>query len=139
MDEDPFGGGGGGSPFTSFGGGGFGGGNPFGGASFGGGGMPGAFPTGEGIPRAGGRRASSMGGMRSESAARPPDVIHPLKLSLDDIFKGTKKHLKLKRKLLDGSTESKDIEIDVLPVSPFSSCQRHSQYLFDVAGMESRD
>lgn len=123
-DEDDYSGG---SPFSSFGrgggGGGFGGGNPF--ASFGGGGMPGAFPSAEGIPRAGGRRASSMNGMRSDPTPIP-DVIHPLKLSLEDIFKGTKKHLKLKRKLLDGSTESKDIEIDVLPVSSFSSCQRRS-------------
>ncbi|CAE7136718.1 unnamed protein product [Rhizoctonia solani] len=115
MDDDPFGGGG--SPFSSFGGG-FGGGSPFGGASFGGGGMPGGmpggFPSGEGIPRTSGRRASSMNGMRNEPT-QPPDVIHPLKLSLEDIFKGTKKHLKLKRKLLDGSTEAKDIEIDVLP------------------------
>ncbi|CAE6410748.1 unnamed protein product [Rhizoctonia solani] len=123
MDEDDqFGSGG--SPFSSFGGGGFGGGG-FGGGGFGGGpfgggssfrsgGMPGGFPPGEGIPRSSGRRASSMNGMRSESA-QLPDVIHPLKLSLEDLFKGTKKHLKLKRKLLDGSTEAKDIEIDVLP------------------------
>ncbi|CAE6332944.1 unnamed protein product, partial [Rhizoctonia solani] len=114
MDEDDqFGGGG--SPFSSFGGGPFGGG-PFGGggSSFRNGGMPGAFPQGEGIPRSSGRRASSMNGMRGEPA-QLPDVIHPLKLSLEDLFKGTKKHLKLKRKLLDGSTEAKDIEIDVLP------------------------
>ena len=51
---------------------------------------------------------------RPESAPLP-DVIHPLKLSLEEIYKGTKKHLKLKRKLLDGTTEAKEIEIDVLP------------------------
>ncbi|KAF8754282.1 DnaJ protein [Rhizoctonia solani] len=114
MEEDDHFGGGGGSPFSSFGGGGFGG-SPFGGgSSFRSAGMPGAFPAGEGIPRSSGRRASSMNGARSEPT-QLPDVIHPLKLSLEDIFKGTKKHLKLKRKLLDGSTEAKDIEIDVLP------------------------
>ncbi|CUA76064.1 Protein psi1 [Rhizoctonia solani] len=135
MDEDHFGGGG--SPFSSFGGG-FGGGSPFGGASFGGGGMPGGFPTGEGIPRASGRRASSMNGMRSEPA-QPPDVIHPLKLSLEDIFKGTKKHLKLKRKLLDGSTESKDIEIDVLPGWKAGTKVRYARMGNERADGESAD
>ncbi|EUC64834.1 chaperone protein DnaJ [Rhizoctonia solani AG-3 Rhs1AP] len=136
MDEDHFGGGG--SPFSSFGGG-FGGGNPFGGASFGGGGMPGGFPTGEGIPRASGRRASSMNGMRSEPATQPPDVIHPLKLSLEDIFKGTKKHLKLKRKLLDGSTEAKDIEIDVLPGWKAGTKVRYARMGNERADGESAD
>jgi DnaJ family protein B protein 4 len=108
MDDDHFGGG---SPFSAFGGG-----NPFGGGSSfgGGGGMPGGFPSDS--PRSNGRRASSMNGRRSEPTPIP-DVIHPLKLSLEEIYKGTKKHLKLKRRLLDGTTESKDIEIDVLPVS----------------------
>ncbi|CAE6435218.1 unnamed protein product, partial [Rhizoctonia solani] len=137
MEEDHFGGGG--SPFSSFGGGGFGGGSPFGGASFGGGGMPGGFPTGEGIPRASGRRASSMNGMRSEPAAHPPDVIHPLKLSLEDIFKGTKKHLKLKRKLLDGSTEAKDIEIDVLPGWKAGTKVRYARMGNERADGESAD
>jgi DnaJ family protein B protein 4 len=91
MDEDQFQGG---SPFGSFGG------------------VPGGFSSES--PRTSGRRASSMGGRRNEPL---PDIIHPLKLSLEEIFKGTKKHLKLKRKLLDGQMEAKEIEIEVLPVS----------------------
>jgi len=89
MDEDH----GPSSPFTTFGG------------------MPGGFSSGS--PRSSGRRASSMSGGRK---AEPlPDIIHPLKLSLEEIYKGTKKHLKLRRKLLDGETEAKEIEIEVLP------------------------
>ncbi|KAH7341811.1 hypothetical protein B0J17DRAFT_648072 [Rhizoctonia solani] len=136
MDDDHYGGG---SPFSSFGGSSFGGGGPFGGASFGSGGMPGGFPSGEGIPRTSGRRASSMNGMRSEPAQQPPDVIHPLKLSLEDIYKGTKKHLKLKRKLLDGSTESKDIEIDVLPGWKAGTKVRYARMGNERADGESAD
>ncbi|KAG9102423.1 hypothetical protein FS749_000013 [Ceratobasidium sp. UAMH 11750] len=94
MDDDHFGGGGG-SPFSAFGGG-----------------MPGGFSSES--PRTSGRRASSMNGRRAEPLQ---DVIHPLKLSLEEIFSGTKKHLKLRRKLLDGQMEAKEIEIEVLPVS----------------------
>ncbi|QRW03916.1 DnaJ domain protein [Ceratobasidium sp. AG-Ba] len=89
-DDDHFGGG---SPFSAFGGG-----------------MPGGFSSES--PRSSGRRASSMNGRKAEPL---PDIIHPLKLSLEEIYSGTKKHLKLRRKLLDGQMEAKEIEIEVLP------------------------
>jgi len=92
MDDENFGGGGG-SPFSAFGGG-----------------MPGGFSSDS--PRTSGRRATSMNGKRAEPLQ---DIIHPLKLSLEEIFSGTKKHLKLRRKLLDGQMEAKEIEIEVLP------------------------
>lgn len=76
------------------------------------GGVPGGFSSES--PRGSGRRSNSMHARRSEPL---PDIIHPLKLSLEEIYKGTKKHLKLRRKLLDGQTEAKEIEIEVLPVS----------------------
>ena len=77
------------------------------------GGMPGGFSSES--PRSSGRRASSMNGARRSEPL--PDIIHPLKLSLEEIYNGTKKHLKLRRKLLDGQTEAKEIEIEDLPVS----------------------
>lgn len=112
MDEDH----GPSSPFTTFGG------------------MPGGFASGS--PRSSGRRATSMNG--GKMAEPLPDIIHPLKLSLEEIYKGTKKHLKLRRKLLDGQTEAKEIEIEVLPVSRYSS-PRKRVILNYILGVESRN
>ncbi|KAF8606599.1 DnaJ-domain-containing protein [Ceratobasidium sp. AG-I] len=78
-----------------------------------GGGMGGGMGgMGGGMGGFGGFASSMNGARRSEPL---PDIIHPLKLSLEEIYKGTKKHLKLRRKLLDGQTEAKEIEIEVLP------------------------
>lgn len=65
-----------------------------------------------------------MGGMphrtstqqRATSApAQPPEIIRPLKISLEDLYSGSTKHLKVSRKLLDGTTEEKVLEIQILP------------------------
>jgi DnaJ family protein B protein 4 len=44
-----------------------------------------------------------------------PEITRPLKLSLEDIYGGTTKHLKVSRRKLDGSTEEKVLEIAVQP------------------------
>jgi len=93
-DDDDMGGRG--SPFSTFG-------------SFGGmpGGMPGSMPGG--MPRQ--RQTSSSqpaGGTREE-------IFKPLKVSLEDLYTGTTKNLKVGRKLLSGGAEEKVLKIDILP------------------------
>lgn len=41
------------------------------------------------------------------------EIVKPLKLSLEELHKGTTKKLKLTRKLLDGRSEEKVVEINV--------------------------
>ncbi|KAG7527624.1 hypothetical protein FFLO_06746 [Filobasidium floriforme] len=80
----------------------FGGGSPFGGASGGFGGMPGG---------PGGRR---RGPQRQESSAplEPvAEITRPLALTLEEIYKGGTKRLKITRKLRNGSEEGKVLEI----------------------------
>ncbi|EIN10052.1 DnaJ-domain-containing protein [Punctularia strigosozonata HHB-11173 SS5] len=73
------------------------------------GGMPGGFSSG-GRPRPQ-RRPSSP----PPQSAGPSEITKPLKVSLDDLYNGATKHLKVGRKLLGGGTEDKVLEIQVLP------------------------
>lgn len=89
----------------------------FGGMPSGMGGMPGGMG---GMPGGGPRRSSSFrGAPRSSSpapgSAAPSEITRPLKTSLEDLYHGATKHLKVGRRLLDGSTEDKVLEIQVLP------------------------
>ncbi|KAI0052308.1 DnaJ-domain-containing protein [Auriscalpium vulgare] len=79
-------------------------------SSFGGmpGGMPGSMPNGRRSMRPG-RPASP-----SQSSA-PSDITRPIKVSLEDLFTGTTKRLKVGRRLLDGTSEDKVLEIQVQP------------------------
>ncbi|KAL4247607.1 DnaJ-domain-containing protein [Abortiporus biennis] len=72
------------------------GGHPF--ASFSSGGMPG-----------GARRPASPGPHEKS------EITKPLKVSLEDLYTGTTKRLKVGRKLLTGGTEDKVLEVQVLP------------------------
>ncbi|EGN98827.1 hypothetical protein SERLA73DRAFT_181494 [Serpula lacrymans var. lacrymans S7.3] len=74
---------------------------------FGNSGMPGGMP-----------RRSSGRPQRTSSPApssQNPEVSRPLKVSLEDLFSGATKHLKVGRRLLNGQTEDKVLEIQVLP------------------------
>ncbi|KAI7851941.1 hypothetical protein BDC45DRAFT_466702 [Circinella umbellata] len=96
--------------FASMGGGGGMGGMPRGGGSSrmyadddddklgGGGGMPGGFGFGGGggMPR-GARR-------QQQQPQKPPAIKRPLPISLEDLYKGTTKRLKVTRKVRDGAT-----------------------------------
>ncbi|KAI8977136.1 hypothetical protein BDF20DRAFT_821080 [Mycotypha africana] len=82
-------------------------------ASFGGGmggmgdSMPGnfSFSTEGGMPGRGGgarsRRAGGFGGFEDE---KPPAIKRPFPISLEDLYKGATKRLKVTRKLRDGAT-----------------------------------
>lgn len=83
--------------------------------SFSSGGMPGGIPR-QRPSRAGtqpqfGRRAPSP----AKSSEKPSEITRPLKISLEDLYSGTVKHLKVGRKLLDGTTEDKVLEIQIHP------------------------
>ncbi|KZT01374.1 DnaJ-domain-containing protein [Laetiporus sulphureus 93-53] len=70
------------------------------------GGMPGSRPS---TGRAGTRRTSSP------APSGPSEISRPLPVSLEDLYSGTTKHLKVGRKLLNGDTEHKVLEIHVQP------------------------
>ncbi|KAI9316418.1 hypothetical protein BX666DRAFT_1859513 [Dichotomocladium elegans] len=90
--------------FASFGGGGMGG---MGGMdsddfpSAAAGGMPGGFSFG-GMPRGGG--GAGRGFRTQQQAQKPPAIKRPLAISLEDLYKGVTKRLKVTRKIRDGAT-----------------------------------
>ncbi|EJU05133.1 DnaJ-domain-containing protein, partial [Dacryopinax primogenitus] len=85
------------------------------------GGHPGAHPLASmfggmgGMPRSRqGRSSTSTPGF--DMPRQPPsDYVKPLKVSLEELYTGTKKKLKVSRKLLSGGTEEKILEVAVLP------------------------
>lgn len=70
-------------------------------------GMPGGMPSERQAP---GHQSST-----STSSSAPSETTRPLKLSLEELYSGTTKHLKVSRRLLGGSTEDKVLEIQVIP------------------------
>ncbi|KAG1047178.1 hypothetical protein G6F46_009879 [Rhizopus delemar] len=91
--------------FSSFGGmdDGFGGGMPGGFSSFSSGGMPG---MGGSMPGMGGgfRRAGGFRQQQQQDPEKPPAIKRPFPVSLEDLYKGCTKRLKVTRKLRDGAT-----------------------------------
>jgi DnaJ homolog subfamily B member 4 len=77
---------------------------------FGGGGMPGGMPNGRSQTRGGRARQES-----APTPSTPSEITRPLKVSLEDLYSGTTKRLKVGRKLLNGTTEDKVLEIQVHP------------------------
>ncbi|KDQ19385.1 hypothetical protein BOTBODRAFT_102770 [Botryobasidium botryosum FD-172 SS1] len=159
--EEGLKGGGGGPPpgaggfpegFSGFGGG---QGNPFPGASFtftssGPGGARGGFAPsdpnlifdggmfGGGMPHAHGTNTRKRPAPSSNGNAGPPpppdEFTRPLKLSLEDLYSGVTKKLKLGRKLQSGESEEKIIEIHVLP-----GWKSGTKVRFKAAGNERAD
>ncbi|KAG2146128.1 uncharacterized protein EDB93DRAFT_1240962 [Suillus bovinus] len=72
-------------------------------------GIPGGMPSERPSPR---HQSSTS---TSTSTPAPSETVRPLKLSLEELFSGTTKHLKVGRRLAGGSTEEKVLEIQVLP------------------------
>jgi len=70
-------------------------------------GFPGGFPSSGGMPRS---RPS-----RPQSPEKPSEITKPLKVSLKDLYAGTTKHLKVGRKLMNGTTEDKVLQIQIHP------------------------
>jgi DnaJ family protein B protein 4 len=79
------------------------------------GGMPGGMPG-----RVNGRQSQSQSARRStptstSASQGPSEITRPLKVTLEELYTGTVKHLKVGRRLLSGGTEDKVLEIQVLP------------------------
>lgn len=72
-------------------------------------GMPGGMPSGRQHPRPQSSTSTSA------SAPATSETTRPLKLSLEELYSGATKHLKVSRRLSDGTTEEKVLEIQVLP------------------------
>ncbi|KAH9856621.1 hypothetical protein C2E23DRAFT_808311 [Lenzites betulinus] len=70
------------------------------------GGMPGGMPnSGRASPRP----------TRPSAPSPPSEITRPLKVSLEDLYSGATKHLKVGRRLLNGGTEEKVLEIQISP------------------------
>ncbi|KAH9167877.1 hypothetical protein EDB89DRAFT_1995356 [Lactarius sanguifluus] len=103
---------GGGSPFSAFGG------------------MPGQMPGGMGsggIPR----RHQTHPAPKSHV---PSETVRPLKLSLEELYAGTTKRMKVSRRNFDGTTEEKVLEIVVQP-----GWKEGTKVRFPRAGNEAAD
>ncbi|GLB40299.1 putative dnaJ C terminal domain [Lyophyllum shimeji] len=72
------------------------------------GGMPG------GMPRPGPQRKPSAARGPSPPTG-PSEITRPLKVSLEDLYNGAVKHIRVGRRLLDGTTEDKVLEIHIHP------------------------
>ncbi|KAI0342738.1 DnaJ-domain-containing protein [Trametopsis cervina] len=79
-------------------------------SSFFSGGMPGGMPNGHSQTRGGRTRQDT-----ASASSGPSEISRPLKVSLEDLYSGTTKRLKVGRKLLNGTTEDKVLEIQVHP------------------------
>ncbi|PWN28382.1 DnaJ-domain-containing protein [Jaminaea rosea] len=83
------------------------------------GGMPGGFGgMGGSSPFGGGGMDFDMGGGPSSSSSAAPekkDFERPLPVSLEDLYKGAKKKLKIGRRTLSGRQEENILEVDVKP------------------------
>jgi DnaJ family protein B protein 4 len=78
-----------------------------GGSSFNFGGMPGGMPGAH-------SRAPPQRSQTTPSSA-PSEIVRPLKLPLNDLYSGTTKHIKVGRRLLDGTIENKVLDINISP------------------------
>ncbi|KAJ3873859.1 hypothetical protein F5051DRAFT_110502 [Lentinula edodes] len=77
--------------------------------------MDGSYPSfGGGIPRSRPSRPARSNSYSKQSAA-PSEITRPFKVSLQDLYNGAVKHLKVGRRLLNGSTEDKVLDIQVHP------------------------
>jgi DnaJ homolog subfamily B member 4 len=82
------------------------------GTTFSFGGMPGGMPNGR-QSQSGARRATST--PSTSEPQRPSEITRPLKVTLEELYSGAVKHLKVGRRLLSGATEDKVLEIQIHP------------------------
>lgn len=76
-------------------------------------GMPGGMP---GMNGGGSRHSNKRNSFPPQSTpSAPSEITRPLKVSLEELYSGTTKHLKVGRRLMNGTTEDKVLEIQVHP------------------------
>lgn len=113
FDDDKMGGG---SPFSAFGG------------------MPGQMPGGMGGGGGSSRRFQTQPPQSAAKSNTPSENVRPLKLSLEDLYSGTTKRMKVSRRNLGGTTEEKVLEIEVQP-----GWKEGTKVRFPRAGNEAAD
>lgn len=110
---------GGADPFGEDGGGGFGGVHMMGGMPMGGmsmGGMPmGGMSMGGGMPMGGRMRGRAQNSPSPEPERQSPATTHPLKCTLEELYSGCLKKMRITHKTLSGQSVSSDKEISVKP------------------------
>lgn len=79
------------------------------------GGFGGSAGGGAGPRRHASFRRGDSPGPATPNGGAPSEIVRPLKTTLEDLYAGAKKHLKVGRRLLGGGTEDRVLEIDVLP------------------------
>ena len=88
-----------------------------------------------GMDDTGSRRHHTYSSSQHSAGNGPPsEVTRPFKLSLEDLYGGTTKHMKVSRRKLDGSTEEKVLEIAVQP-----GWKQGTKIRFPRAGNETAD
>lgn len=77
----------------------------------------GPFPSSGGMPSGmpGSRPSTGRNTPRRTSHSQPSEVTKPLPISLEDLYQGVTKRMKVSRKTMSGGTEEKVLEINVLP------------------------
>ena len=60
-------------------------------------------------------RTDSFDGRPASPTEKTSEITKPLMVSLEDLYNGTMKHMKVGRKLMDGSTEDKVLDVQILP------------------------
>ena len=93
--------------------------------------MPGGMPNGRSARRPSSPYSRPSGDSFGKKR-EPQEITRPLPLSLEDLYNGTTKHLKVSRKLRDGGTAEKILEIKVLP-----GYKKGTKIRFPDAGNES--
>jgi DnaJ family protein B protein 4 len=83
------------------------------GASYSFGGMPGGMPRG--TYRTNGRQPGARQQSTPASTQSTSEITRPLKLSLEELYSGAVKHIKVGKRLLNGTKEDKVLEIQVHP------------------------
>ena len=74
--------------------------------------FPGGMPGGMGGSMNGNRQRQQT---RPSQPPPPSEITRPLRVSLKELYSGTVKHLKIGRRLLNGSTEDKVLDIQIHP------------------------
>ncbi|BGP42464.1 Molecular chaperone (DnaJ super) [Rhodotorula kratochvilovae] len=90
------------------------GGNPFAGMGGMGGGMGGGFPGGFGMD-IDSDEDFGAGGAGAKRPPPPPEAVKPLPISLEDLYKGTTKKLRVTKKRLNGQEEANVLEVAIKP------------------------
>lgn len=85
------------------------------------------------------RRSSFPQRGSSPSPSQPSEVSHPLKVSLEELYSGATKRLKVGRKLQSGRMEDKILEITVLPGWKSGTKVRFPRAGNEIAAGEAQD